>query len=222
MKNFLKVIIVFLPWKLKRAALEGLLGYTIHPTARIGLSWVYPRNLVMASGATIGHFNMGVHLDLIRMGEKSSIARKNWITGFTTGSDSRHFAHQKKRQSELLLGDHSAITKNHHIDCTSSVTIGRFVTIGGYYSQILTHAVDLIESRQDSSPIVIGDYSFVGTNVVILGGARLPARSMLGAKSLLNKPYEDEWMVYAGVPARPLKELPKDAAYFSRSEGFIY
>lgn len=222
MKTLIKVILLFLPWKLKRVAMEKLFKYSLHPTARIGLSWVYPRKLVMESGATIGHFNVGVHLDLIRMGGQSSIARKNWITGFPTGSDSKHFAHQGDRRSELLLGDHSAITKNHHIDCTSSVMIGRFVTVGGYFSQILTHAVDLIESRQDSSPIEIGDYSFVGTNVVILGGAVLPARSMLGAKSLLNKAYDEEWMLYGGVPAKPLKEMPKDAAYFRRHEGFVY
>ena len=221
MKKILQILTFFLPWPLRRIALEKLFGYDIHRTAKIGMSWIFPGKLVMGSGASIGHFSVAVHLDLMEMGEQSSIGRKNWITGFTSFCDSRHFAHQPGRKSELVLGEHSAITKNHHIDCTSPVRIGRFVTVGGYYSQILTHAVDLIESRQDSSPIEIGDYSFVGTNVVILGGAVLPAYSMLGAKSLLNKAYQEEYQLYAGMPARPLKEIPKSAKYFSRSEGFI-
>ena len=108
------------------------------------------------------------------------------------------------------------------MDCTNLIEIGRFSTIAGYQSQLLTHYINVMDNRQDSLPIRIGEYTFVGTNVVVLGGATLPAYSVLGAKSLLNKAFDEEWGLYAGVPAKRASEIPKDAKYFSRSDGFVY
>jgi acetyltransferase-like isoleucine patch superfamily enzyme len=176
----------------------------------------------MKPHSKIGHFNVAVHLDSIVMGEYSSIARSNWITGFTTKSFSAHFAHQKNRLSELIIGAHSAITKYHHIDCTSKITIGKYTTIAGYYSQLLTHSIDVIANRQDSHPISIGDYCFVGTNVVALGGSKLPDYSVLGAKSLLNKGFADAYFLYGGVPAKKIAPIAGDAQYFLRETGFVY
>jgi len=217
----LKLFLIVLPWPLRRVVLQFCYGYVIHTTARIGRAWVYPKMLVMNEGSKIDHFTVAVNLDRIVMGQKSTIGRSNWITGFPTGTSSKHFQHQSDRKSELILGEHSAITKNHHIDCTSPIHIGRFVTIAGYYSQLLTHSIDVLNCRQDSRSIEIGDYCFVGTNVVILGGARLPARSVLGAKSLLNKAFDEEMQLYGGVPAKPVQSLPEDAMYFQRVEGFV-
>jgi acetyltransferase-like isoleucine patch superfamily enzyme len=155
------------------------------------------------------------------MEENASIGRSNWITGFSTYSDSPHFKHQEGRRAELILKESASVTKKHHIDCTSSISIGRFATIAGYQSQLLTHSIDVYESRQHSEPIRIGDYTFVGTNVVVLGGAQLPAYSVLGAKSLLNKAYTQEWNLYGGVPAKPIRQIATKAKYFTRQEGFV-
>lgn len=217
-----KIISFTLPWSLRRRYLNYFFGYQIHPSATIGLAWIFPKMLSMKSGAKIGHFTVAIHLDSVEMGEKSSIGRSNWITGFPSESNSKHFKHQPERKSKFILGDESAITKNHHIDCTNTITIGRFVTIAGYQSQLLTHSINVFDNRQDSKPITIGDYAFVATNVVILGGATLPAYSLLGAKSLLNKEFQEEWKLYAGVPAKPVKEIPSDALYFKRDTGFVY
>lgn len=141
----------------------------------------------MEEGASIGAFNIAVHLDRIHLGKSSTIGRSNWITGFPTGTGSRHFAHDKERISELIIGKESAITKNHHIDCTNRIKIGDFVTIAGYRSQFLTHSIDVYKNRQDSHPITIDDYCFVSTSVVILGGATLPAYSVLAAGAVLAK-----------------------------------
>ena len=65
-----------------------------------------------------------INLDKLVLNENSSIGRSNWITGFPTKSDSRHFAHDKGRESELIIGKESAITKNHHLDCTNAIHIG--------------------------------------------------------------------------------------------------
>ncbi|MBC7915812.1 MAG: acyltransferase [Pyrinomonadaceae bacterium] len=219
---FLKLITCLLPWSLKRILLIKFFNYKIHPNAHIGLAWVFPQELVMEEGAKIDHFTMAIHLDRIIMGNNATIGRSNWITGLSTNVTSLHFKHQIDRKAELIIGESSAITKNHHLDCTNAIHIGRFSTVAGYQSQLLTHSIDVHENRQDSSPIFIGDYTFISTNVVILGGSRLPDYSVLGAKSLLNKHFTQNWTLYGGLPAKALKEIPKDAKYFSRSEGFVY
>ena len=222
MQLLLKVIIIFLPWKLKRILLIWCFGYKIDKTSRIGFSWIYPRRLILDSNATIGHLNVAIHLDEIKMGAFATIARSNWITGYTSRLGGKHFLHQLDRVSSLTIGEHSAITKNHHLDCTNTIIIGKFTTVAGYQSQLLTHSIDILEGRQNSNPICIGEYCFVGTNSVVLGGAVLPSFSVLGAKSLLNKAYQNEYFLYGGVPAKPISEILKNTKYFLRTAGFIY
>ena len=220
-QTLLRITITALPWPLKRLLLQRLFGYQLDPSARIGLAWVYPRRLRMAAGSRIDALTVAINLDLLELGAMASIGRGNWITGFPSGTDSLHFTHQPDRCGELLLGDHAAITKNHHIDCTNRVTIGSFTTIAGYHSQLLSHSIDLQHNRQHSEPIAIGAYCFVGSNCVILGGSVLPDQCVLGALSLLNKPLSETWCLYGGQPARRLKPIDPNAAYFSRSNGFV-
>ncbi len=222
MKKILSFFVLFFPWRLKRFFLINIWKYEIHPKAKIGLSYIYPEHLIMEEGTHIGHFNIGIHLNKIVLKKNSNISRNNWITGYPIGKGSKHFSHDTERVCELILGQESAITKNHHLDCTNYIHIGDFVTIAGYSSQFLTHSIDIYQSRQDSHPIIIGDYSFISTGVKILGGSSLPAYSVLGAGAVLNKSYTEEWKIYGGVPAKPIKDIPKSAKYFSRNKGFIY
>lgn len=219
---FLKIISCLLPWKLRRPLLNLYFGYQIHPKAKIGIAWVFPKILKMAEGAYIDHFTIAIHLDEIIMGPGAFIGRNNWITGFPTATQSVHFQHQQNRKAVLLLKQFASVTKNHHLDCTNTIEIGAFSTIAGYDSQFLTHSINILDNRQDSSPIKIGDYTFVGTNVVVLGGAVLPDYCVLGAKSLLNKAYTEKWKLYGGVPAKVLSTIPADAKYFSRENGFVH
>ena len=175
----------------------------------------------MGAESKITDLCMIINLDEVFMGESSTINRGNWITGFPSGSDSKHFAHQPERVSKLVIGAHSAITKNHHIDCTNRIEIGAFTTIAGYRSQFLTHSIDLDNCRQHSAPITIGDYCFVGSDVLVLGGSRIPSRCVLGAKSLLKSAFTEEGFLYAGVPAIKKSKISNDAKYFTRIKGFV-
>ncbi len=221
MKKLFLLLSIFLPWMLRRAVLCRLCGFDIHPTARIGLSWVLPGRLKMEAHSRIGHLTVCKNLGFVHLGEHSSVGNLCWITGFPPGP-SRHFAHQPERRPELIVGAHSAITHRHLIDCTATVSIGPFTTFAGFQSQILTHSIDLAASRQSSAPVSIGAYCFVGTNCVLLGGAALPDRSVLGAKSLLNKAFTETHQLYGGVPARALQPIPAvETAYFHRTEGSV-
>jgi hypothetical protein len=210
-----------LPWGLRRRFLEGQFGYELHPASRIGWAWIFPRKLVMEEGASIGHLTLCKNISLLHLKAHSSIGRGNWITGFPLGP-SRHFAEEADRQPQLIVGEHSAITNRHLIDCTNSVAIGKFTTFAGFQSQILTHSIDLERNRQASAPVRIGDYCFVGTNCVLLGGSALPDYCVLGAKSLLNKSFGETHQLYAVVPAKALQSLSPDLPYFRRAEGLVF
>jgi hypothetical protein len=219
-KKLLLFLSFLLPWPARRALLEKQLGYRIHPSSRIGLAWISPTHLVMEEGTSIGHLTVCKNIDLLHLKAHSYIGRGNWITGFPLGP-SPHFAGEPDRRPQLILGEHSAITHRHLIDCTNSVTIGKFTTFAGFQSQILTHSIDIENNRQASAPVRVGDYCFVGTNSVLLGGSALPDYCVLGAKSLLNKSLTESHQLYGGVPAQPIKQLPPDWKYFARSEGFV-
>ena len=214
------LVSMFLPWSLRRTFLEKRFGYSIHPTSRIGFAWIFPERLVMEAHTNIGHLTVCKNIALLHLREHALIGRGNWITGFPPGP-SPHFMAETDRRPELIIGEHSAITHRHLIDCTNSVTIGRFTTVAGFQSQILTHSIDIEHNRQASKPVRIGDYCFLGTNSVLLGGSALPNYSVLGAKSLLNKAFIETHHLYGGVPARQLQALPADCAYFKRTTGFV-
>lgn len=220
MKLLLQLLSFFLPWALRRKVLGRLYGFALAETSRIGFSIFLCKGMVLHEGASIGHLNVVKGLARLDLGAHSSIGNLNWITGFPQ-IDSPHFAAEPDRVPELIVGKHSAITQRHLIDCTNRVEIGHHTTFAGFRSQILTHTIDLVENRQSSKPVRIGDYCFIGTECVLLGGAELPSWSVLGAKSLLNKAMTTEWRLYGGVPAKELSEIPRDAKYFSREKGFV-
>ena len=221
MKTLLGFLSFLLPWDLRRSFLEKQFGYSIHPSSRIGFAWIFPRRLVMEEGSRIGHLTLCKNIDLLHLGAHAVLGQLNWITGFPSGPN-RHFAHQPDRRPELIVERHAGISSRHLIDCTARVRIGAFATIGGFRSQLLTHSIDFAAGRQTAEPIEIGEYCFTGTNSVLLGGSVLPHHSILGAQSLLNKKWDEPYRLYAGVPAKPVKELSPDLEYFRRAEGFVW
>lgn len=220
MKKLLMLLSVLLPWAARRRLLIKTFGYELHPTSRIGLAWVFPERLVMEANTSIGHLTVCKSIALLHLHEHALIGRGNWITGFPLGP-SPHFASETDRRPELIVGAHSAITHRHLIDCTNRITIGKFTTVAGFQSQMLTHSINLERSQQASAPIRVGDYCFIGTNSVFLGGSAVPDFCVVGAKSLVNKAFTDTHQLYGGVPATPLQTLPTDYAYFHRRAGFV-
>jgi hypothetical protein len=218
-RMIISILVLFLPWPLRRAVLVHILGYKIHKTARIGYSIICPIRLEMGPGTLIGHLNFcRAGIELLQLREGGILGHMNWICGEPLRGDGL-FAHQQDRHPELIIKEHAAITSRHLIDCTSSFVVGRFSTVAGWRSQILTHSIDIANGRQSSAPIHIGEYCFTGTNSVLLGGSSLPDYSVLGASSLLNKQHTEAYWFYAGVPAKQIKQLSPDLAYFTRSKG---
>ena len=51
----------------------------------------------MKEGATIGHLNVAIHLELISMGKDCAICQKNWITGFPLENKSNFQVFPKRK-----------------------------------------------------------------------------------------------------------------------------
>lgn len=61
-----------------------------------------------------------------------------------------------------------------------------------------------------SAPVNFGQHVVVGAGSIVMPGTVIPNGTTVGALSLVKGTLE-EWTVYAGVPARPLKRRPKPA-----------
>lgn len=213
------LIVMPLPSILRTRLLALLPGYRIEPGARVGFAFVCVPRLSMGRGASIGALTIARHVEIV-LGAHAAIGRGCWITGYPrngTGS----FSHVTTRDPRLIIGDHACITHRHVVDCTDLVEIGQFTTVAGWGSQLVTHGIDYVACRQHCQPIRIGSYCIVGTASVILGGAVVPERCVVGAKALVGKDLGNPGWLYAGVPARPVKKLDPGAAYFSRATGEV-
>ncbi len=114
-------------------------------------------------------------------------------------------------QSVLEVGAGTVITSGHRIDFTDRVTLGKNVIIGGRNSSLWTH------NRQETAPIEIGDFCYLGSEVRLAPGAKLPDECILGLGSVLTGEIKEPRSLVAGVPAkvvRPLNE--KDLARIRR------
>lgn len=219
-KLFLQFIFLVLPWSLRRRALNIFFGYEIAPSAFIGYSFLAVERCRISENARIGHLTFVKGLSLLQLDEHGTLGNLNWVTGFPK-TKKEHFAGDTERDPCLLIERHAAITNRHMVDCTDRVTIGAFSTVGGFRSQILSHAIDLIANRQSCRPITVGAYCFVGTGAILLKGSVLPDRSILGAGSVLTKAMSEPGMLYSGVPAVAVRPIEAASGYFVRKVGFV-
>jgi acetyltransferase-like isoleucine patch superfamily enzyme len=114
-------------------------------------------------------------------------------------------------QSVLELGAGTVITSGHRIDFTDRVTLGRNVIVGGRNSSLWTH------NRQESAPIEIGDFCYLGSEVRLAPGAKLPSECILGIGAVLTGEILEPRSLVAGVPGKVLRALnEKDLARIRR------
>lgn len=220
-KILLQIFAFILPWQLRRYLLNKLFSYKINSSAKIGLSIILSKQLVMESHSIIGNFSFCKSIDLLQINTHGLLGNFNIITGYPSNLKIQ-YNHIANRKCLLYIGEHSAITNRHYIDCTGGITLGNFTILAGIRSQVLTHSIDLQMNRQNAKPVEIGHYCFVGTDCVLLPGAKLPDFSVLGAKSLLNKHLEEIECLYGGVPVVKIKKLQRnEIAYFNRVVGFV-
>lgn len=65
--------------------------------------------------------------------------------------------------------------------------------------------------------IILRKHSMIGTNAVILPDVEIGEGTVVGAGAVVNRSL-DPWMVYAGVPAKPIRPRPKDKILWLEEE----
>lgn len=220
LSTLLQLVLMPLPWSLRRPVLNGMLGFRIDKAARVGFSLLRADQVSMAPGACIGHLNMFKNIAMLKLAAHAHIGNLNWVSGII--EQDTPFFHGVPRLSMLQIDEHSSVTNRHYLDCIDKIHIGAFTTVAGFRSQILTHSLDLKEARQSCAPVSIGRYCFVGTGAIILGGASLADHCVLAAGSMLRSAETQEYCLLSGVPAVKVRDLERDWKYFQRTDGFIF
>lgn len=216
----IQLLIVWLPWPVRRRLLRLLFAYQIDSSAHIGFSLIASRRLKLGAGARIGHLTICRHAEEVSLGKNARIGVLNWIYAVPP-NDPTHLTEEADRFAALILDDEAVLTASHIVDCSSTVRLGPYSLVAGHGTQLITHGIDVHENRQQSRPIHIGEYSMVGTGCIILGGATLPSRSVLGAGSVLRTAESEPERLYAGAPAVAVRDLDGGRGFFVRSNGIV-
>jgi acetyltransferase-like isoleucine patch superfamily enzyme len=216
----IQILLFFFPWSLRRRLMIRIFGFDLAQDSRIGFSIVNSRYVRMDRNTRIGHLTLAKGLNKIVIEEFGSIGNLNWITATPVGHPV-HFVADVARDPSLHVARHAAITHRHLIDCTDRVSIGAFSTFAGWRSQVVTHAIDLLTSRQSCSPVSIGRFCFVGTGAIFLKGSNLPDFCVLSAGSVLAASKNETHKIYSGIPATATRDLDPNCRYFHREVGFV-
>lgn len=88
----------------------------------------------------------------------------------------------------VIIGPHSTIVSNNHSLGNGSFRNGKGI----------------------SGKIHLKQGSWVAANCTVCIGTILPAKSVLGANSMINKPFDIPYSVYGGVPAKYIKTFNQD------------
>lgn len=210
--------IALLPSFLKRPCYRLFFGYRIGKRVRIGLTIIDAGECEIADDVSIGHLNLVISVKKISIGDHVRIGHLNILRG---GDEIRIGRYAEiLRMNEInsipdpvvvnpvtprfLLGEGSVITTGHKIDFTDRVEIGRRTILGGRNSSLWTH------NRQRTRPIEIGSHTYIGSEIRIAPGGRVPSRCIVGIGAVITKQLIEENYLIGGVPAKPIKPLGAD------------
>lgn len=123
--------------------------------------------------------------------------------------------------ADLRIGPGSIINEEVFID-RGPVTLGRNVYIGPR-AVIITahHSIGGPEQRAGDgapAPVTVGDGTWIGANATILPNVTIGSGCIIAAGAVVTKNCEPNG-VYAGVPARRIKDLPAGVAHESSGAG---
>lgn len=124
-----------------------------------------------------------------------------------------HYAFIEARysQSEVVIGDNTAINNAFSLTAFTRIEIGSNCLIGVNCTIIDTDAHEMdVQTRHSgipkSAPILIGDNVFLGSNVTILKGVTIGKNSVIGNGSIVTKDIPEN-AIAAGNPARVIRNL---------------
>lgn len=222
MKKWLRIfglaLVTLLPGLVKRCVYRWCFGYRIGRGVRIGMAYLDCARLTIDDGARIGHGVVFVRCGEVYVGQHAIVGPLNLFRG---GNSIRLGAYSlvlrlnvinaipehdciNRADSSFSLGYGAVVTAEHRIDFTDRVSIGRCTTFGGRNSSIWTH------NRRSGMPAEIGDYCYIGSELRMAPGARIPDCCIVGLGSVVTRPVHENYSLIAGVPAKRQRALRPD------------
>lgn len=110
----------------------------------------------------------------------------------------------------LIFGDNFKLTAETAMVCHDAITFGKncLVSWDALIMDTDSHSIVNAQGTKNkmTKPVVIGDHVWIGCRTTILKGTTIPSNSVVGAGSVLNITFEIENAIYAGAPAKLVKE----------------
>lgn len=118
--------------------------------------------------------------------------------------------------TRLHIGDRTVIQPYVHIGAAHRVTLGKHVLIASNVF-ITDHDHDLsdpmnppsVNSKLDTAPVHIGDYTWLGEKVMVLKGVTIGQRCVIGAGALVTRDIPP-MSIAVGSPARVIRTFDPD------------
>ena len=137
------------------------------------------------------------------------------IYGIRIGENVDIYAHCFVGNSRLEIGSGTFVNYDVWFNTAGDIKIGKECNIACKVMFVTsTHAIGIENRRAGeniSNKIVVGDGTWIGARTIILPGVTIGNGVIIGAGSVVIKNCEDNCL-YAGNPARKIKELPLDKA----------
>jgi acetyltransferase-like isoleucine patch superfamily enzyme len=143
----------------------------------------------------VGPLNLFRGGERIELGDYSQVIRLNVINAIPEHDCTFN------PDSSFYMGHGAVVTAEHRIDFTDRVSIGHCSILGGRNSSIWTH------NRRSSKPVEIGDYCYIGSEIRMAPGARIPDCCVVGLGSVVTEPIAEGYSLVAGVPAKRRRAL---------------
>lgn len=111
----------------------------------------------------------------------------------------------------IFVGLNSLVGRpGNYIQGAGGVFIGDYVQLAQNVG-VLSSNHDLYDQRiHVKKKVIIGDYSWIGMNSVVLPGVELGPRTIVAAGSIVTKSFPNGFCVIGGNPAKVIKFLDKD------------
>lgn len=109
----------------------------------------------------------------------------------------------------LAIGNNSSIGDRAIIYCLGPITIGQHVSISqGAHLCAGTHDYRKLDMPLLRPPIVVRDYAWIAADAFVGPNVEVGEGALLGARTCAMKNL-DQWTIYAGNPAQPVKARPR-------------
>lgn len=205
--SFVLVLLVgLLPASKLKNRLLCRLGHRIHDRAIIDpVLFIRVLRIEVGAGSHVWSGNLFKNLRGLRVGENCTMMRWNRATAVPAFRRTQNADPEKV--GVLWLGDNVLVTKGHALDVSGGVVMEDWSAIAGRETLVYSHSYDPSVHELTCAVTTIGEGAFIAARTTMASGATLPKGGVLAMGSVLMPGKSKENVLYAGVPARAVRDV---------------